>query len=340
MSFVPIALRDIAPEYTPWLWKDFLPVGVLALLDGDPGLGKSLIAIDLAARLSRCRPMPDQESGWTQPVNSVILSGDDNLMRSMRPRAEAAGADLERIFTFRTPLLLPQHCDSLCTLIDRHAIRLVVMDPLSDFLDPKVAMNVERSVRDALKPLAQLASRSKCTFLMIRHLTKSSTARSAYRGLGSMSIAGVTRAGVYVTRNPDEEWCTLSATKSNLGAMAAPLRYRVASSPDGQPCIEWLGPVERPAAAANPPPLQEVERAADWLRRYLEPGPKPTSEIYRAATEAQISQSTLYRARRHLGLESASHWHPERHARIWTWMLATPASQALTFERVGRHNSH
>src|SRR5262249_498759 len=32
---------DVRPRPAAWLWRDWLPLGKLAILDGDPGLGKS-----------------------------------------------------------------------------------------------------------------------------------------------------------------------------------------------------------------------------------------------------------------------------------------------------------
>src|SRR5262245_45815399 len=57
-----------------WLWPNRLPLGKLAILDGDPGLGKSLIALDLCARLSTGREFPDGSPGPTAAA-SIILNG-------------------------------------------------------------------------------------------------------------------------------------------------------------------------------------------------------------------------------------------------------------------------
>jgi hypothetical protein len=42
-----------------WLWPGYLASERLTLLDGDPGLGKSLVALDLAARLATGRGFPE-----------------------------------------------------------------------------------------------------------------------------------------------------------------------------------------------------------------------------------------------------------------------------------------
>ena len=45
-------LSEVQPEEVEWLWPGRLPLGKLAVLDGDPGLGKSVVTLDLAARVS------------------------------------------------------------------------------------------------------------------------------------------------------------------------------------------------------------------------------------------------------------------------------------------------
>lgn len=51
-------LSDVVPEEVKWLWEGRIPYGKLTILDGDPGLGKSTLSLDLAARVSSGREMP------------------------------------------------------------------------------------------------------------------------------------------------------------------------------------------------------------------------------------------------------------------------------------------
>jgi putative DNA primase/helicase len=53
---------DITVTPTQWLWTGYLAEGALAILDGDPGQGKSMLTLDLAARLSTGRAWPDDQS--------------------------------------------------------------------------------------------------------------------------------------------------------------------------------------------------------------------------------------------------------------------------------------
>src|SRR5687768_16229862 len=87
---------DIRPAVIDWLWPGYLARGKLATLDGDPAVGKSLLTIDLAARLGRGGPLPDG-SAVRRPFTTLLLSAEDDPADTVRPRAEAAGADLDRL---------------------------------------------------------------------------------------------------------------------------------------------------------------------------------------------------------------------------------------------------
>ena len=72
-----------------WLWRPYLACGKLALLDGDPGAGKSLLTADLAARLTHGGRIP--YGSWRRrKANVLFLNGEDALDDTLRPRLDAA----------------------------------------------------------------------------------------------------------------------------------------------------------------------------------------------------------------------------------------------------------
>ncbi|HLK10047.1 MAG TPA: AAA family ATPase [Candidatus Binatia bacterium] len=90
-----VRLTDVQPEEVVWLWKDRIPCGKLTLLEGDPDDGKSTVAYDVAARVSAGRAMP-LDNTPRDPAGVIILSAEDGLADTIRPRLEAADADLDR----------------------------------------------------------------------------------------------------------------------------------------------------------------------------------------------------------------------------------------------------
>src|SRR6266566_9313517 len=95
-TLVTCPLADVPPEAVSWLWPGRIPFGKLTMLDGDPGLGKSLVTLDLAARVSTGRPMPEEATG-SEPASVVILTAEDGLGDTVRPRLDALGADTTKI---------------------------------------------------------------------------------------------------------------------------------------------------------------------------------------------------------------------------------------------------
>src|SRR5712691_6250135 len=95
-----ILLSDIKSEQLHWLWEKRIPRGKLTILDGDPGLGKSLLTLDLAARITTGRPMPDGTPGVQGSV--VLIAPEDGAADTIKPRVEAAGGDPShiRLLTF------------------------------------------------------------------------------------------------------------------------------------------------------------------------------------------------------------------------------------------------
>src|SRR5215217_3086248 len=93
-------LPEVEPERVEWLWPGRLPLGKLAVLDGDPGLGKSALTLDVAARVSAGLELPD--GGRCGPAGVVLLSAEDGLADTIKPRLDAAGADTERIVALST----------------------------------------------------------------------------------------------------------------------------------------------------------------------------------------------------------------------------------------------
>jgi hypothetical protein len=85
-------ISQLTPRPVTWLWLNQLALGKLAILDGDPGLGKSLLTLDLCARLSTGRPFPDGSPG-PGVSNALVLNAEDSAADTIRPRLQALGAD-------------------------------------------------------------------------------------------------------------------------------------------------------------------------------------------------------------------------------------------------------
>ena len=161
---------DVRPRPAAWLWRSWLPLGKLAILDGDPGLGKSTLLFDLAARVSSNGIMPDGAQGVSG--NVIILNAEDDPAETIRPRLAAAGANLERVFHLgevnagsrRRRAQIPDDVPLLGRLIAEQDARLLIVDPLLASLAGADA-NCDQHIRRVLQQISTMAQQHGCTVI-------------------------------------------------------------------------------------------------------------------------------------------------------------------------------
>jgi hypothetical protein len=333
MSFASEIVQPVSQltaQSVSWLWQGRLAVGRTSIGDGDPEIGKSLVTLDLSARVSTGRPFPDGTGGG-EPRNVVILNGEDTEEDSVAPRLRALGADLDRVFVFKKeyldqvgPLCLPTHSLVLERAVRETRAALAILDPLTAFLHPSVQISVDTSVRRALAPLRTLARCHGCHVMAVRHLNKSGHFRSMYRGGGSIGILAACRSAFLFARDPFDPLCVVMAHLKNNDAPRAPsLTYRIVAHGSGFPIVEWLG--ESPhtadqllAFAGRKPALPGArDRARDFLFAFLDEGPKTTLEIWPAATRIGLSKRTLQHVSRKMKIRAETVWNGTRTVTYW-----------------------
>ncbi len=248
-----LLLSQVETQEVHWLWDKHLPLGKITLLDGDPGMGKSLLALNLAARVSSGLPMPDGTPG--QQGGVILIAPEDGAADTLKPRLEAAGGDPSRILLLNTvqgldakkmqvvdrPFSLSQDLELLEQAIKQTNALLVVLDPLMAVLGHNVDSSRDQDIRAVFTPLAQLAERTGCAILLIRHLKKGPSHNALYRGAGSIGIIAAARTGLLVAQDPyDEHKRILATTKNNLSQKAPHLSYQIGENESGIPSIQWL----------------------------------------------------------------------------------------------------
>lgn len=337
-------LSDVDPERVEWLWPGRFPTGKLVLLDGDPSLGKSTLALTFAAHVSTGKPWPDDESCSLGDV--IVMSAEDGLADTIRPRLDAAEGDPARVHAltavptvtedgevrYRPPTLADT--TYLRRAIKQTRARLLIVDVLMAYLPGKVDSHRDQDVRTVLHQLAAVADEARCTVLLLRHLNKASGGNPLYRGGGSIGIVGAARAGFLVAKDPeDDARQVLACTKSNLAATPPSLTYTVVADPDTQAArIEWGGSSPHAAAALLADPGSDDERserdeAAEWLTAYLidegRAGVAKAGEVIKAAARDGIPKTTLTRARKRAGVTTEK----AGFGGGWLWRIREPVDQ-------------
>lgn len=322
-----------------WLWTDRIALGTLALLGGREGIGKSTVAYQLAADLTRGL-LPGVGLGIPRAV--IVAATEDSWEHTIVPRLMAAGADLQHVYRvevhtydgFVTGLNLPRDLVALENAVKDVQAALILLDPLMSRLDSKLDTHKDAEVRQALEPLVSIANRSGAAILGLIHLNKSVSNDPLTMLMGSRAFAAVARAVLFCMIDPDDETSrVLGQPKNNLGRTDLPtLTFRIVSAhvADTDDGPVWTGRVDW--QAETPRSLSEMmeaasegaenrtatQEAADWLHDWLtsQGGSDDSASIKREGAKAGHSQDSLKRARRRIGALSTSEGFP-RHT-FWT----------------------
>ncbi len=310
---VLVQLSRVQREAVRWLWQNRIPLGRLTGVVGDPGVGKSWLTLALASAVTTGAGLPGQESSC-EPGKFLLLTAEDGLADTVRPRMEDMGADLEQVTVLtavrdakgneRHPSLLAD-IPSIDSVLAGGGYKLVIIDPLNAYLGVSLDTHRDAALRSALTPLAALAERQGVAVLFVHHLTKGQRDRAIYRLQGNIAVVAASRVVHLVGVNPDDETDRVFATiKNNLAPIPPSLAFEIT---DGR--FLWRGESSVTEAALLRGDEDDGERtaqdeAAEFLRIILGNGPVEAKQVQREAREAGISERTLKRAKAALGVKS------------------------------------
>ncbi len=297
-----VCAADHPAQPVEWLWPGRIPLGKVTLLAGDPGLGKSLLALDLAARVTRALPFPETPTNFassattntTNPPNHpacvfatsnsdlppsplplppsqlpgsvLILSASDTLSDTIRPRLDAAGADPDRVFLLPAIQDLRHDFGKLREAVESLPdCRLIIIDPISAYVGPSDA-HFHTVVRRVLEPLAALATRKSLAILAITHLNKSDGA-AIQRAAGSMGFVSSARTIWTLARDHQDPTRTLLfPLKNNLAPTTCGLAFTITTTPISpshlNPEPRTLNPPFAPRLLWDPNPVTISPREA------------------------------------------------------------------------------
>ncbi len=326
-----IRLSDVKARPIQWLWPGLIARGKVSIIAGHPGLGKSQITASLAGIVTMGKRWP--VSGERTPAGRVIfLCGEDDIADTIRPRCEAASADLSRIEVvqpFQEPegiryFSLKADTERLAEKLDESGdVALVVIDPISAYL---AGTDTHRNadVRSVLHPLGDVAARYGAAIVAVDHLSKNQNNSALMRVNGSVGFTGMARSVLLVTTDKnDPERRLLVTAKNNLAPDQLSLGFRVigVTVSDGikTSVIAWES--ESADITADEAMTTEeggkdsaVDDAVGFLRTTLAGGPMRSSKLQREARDAGHAWRTVQRA----GKDLADCY---RDRDSWYWLL-------------------
>lgn len=304
-----IDLDTIDPKEIDWLWEPFIPFSMITIMEGDPGVGKSFLAMQLAAQISIGGELPKGQKLDRGRV--LYLSAEDDAAYTIRPRIDAMGGDPTRIRVQGDFLSLDKDgLEALMREVKRKPPDLLILDPLFAYVPSSQDMYKPNVIRQLLSFLKDIAEAGDTAVLIVRHLTKAKHDKAIYRGGGSMDVIGAARSAFLVCEHPNDSSTKLVVhIKHNIAVRGPTQSYEICSEDGGMATLNWLGPSDITiddliSSEGGSPPISALEEATQFLRVFLKNGPEPTTKVEKEAAARDISEKTLERARRTLRVAS------------------------------------
>ena len=322
---------QIRPKRVPWFWRHWLPGGFVGLLGGHPGIGKSTVLVDLAARISRGEVMPDDSAG-PEAGMVMLLSGEDSHEHTVIPRLMAAEANLKNVIVEAQvgvptvsdddeqhleaePFNFEAHRDLLEEAMTEHPIQLVILDPLTLFIGDNDRKSYSK-VYAAMLPLIEFAARHEVAVIGNTHLNKGKDMTAMQRIMDSTGLVAAPRF-LWMAAQDKDGYSMLWVEKSNLGPKPPGLHFEIEPVEVSLPPtkkrpqetfettrVKWLGEADRQGGEiieSEGRPKREREEVKDYLLRVLKDGAVLAKEVQKGTT---ISKRTLDTAKVELGIRS------------------------------------
>lgn len=257
---VPVSVADVLTHPAPpprFVWDGYAPRGVVTLLGAHGGVGKSTVALMLAAAVATGRPLFSVDTERS-PVLFVSL---EDAAATVRHRLAwickawaiepAELADLRIVDGTANPeLFAAERRDGGETTAAYAELRtlatgagLVVIDNASDAYGADEIQR--RQVRAFIRALAEIAKANDAAVLLLAHVDKATSKQRKAEGgegySGSTAWNNSVRSRLFMTRD-ESGALTLEHQKSNFGPMREPLTLEWPT--DGLPCVvQALSPV-------------------------------------------------------------------------------------------------
>ena len=236
---VPVMkMSEVEETVVQWLWYPFIPFGKVTLIQGNPGKGKTWIAMAIAAYCTNGKELPNALP--IEPFNVLYQTAEDGIADTIKPRLAKCGADMTRVrFINEDEKQLSMTDDRIEKAIRQNNVRLMIMDPIQAYLGANVDMNRANEIRPLFRHLSTIAERTGCAIVLIGHLNKSSGSQSDYRSLGSIDIAAAVRSILFVEKvekEKEQDIRVVYQQKDSLAKKENPVAFSL-----GEEGLKWLG---------------------------------------------------------------------------------------------------
>lgn len=311
-----INMADVEAVAVKWLWKPYIPLGKITIIQGDPGEGKTTLALSIAAALTQGEKLPNEAESQA-PMNVIYQTAEDGLADTIKPRLEAVNADCTRVLVIdESKEELSMTDERIEKAIQQTGAKLIILDPIQAYIGANVDMHRANEIRPVMSKLGRIAEEYGCAVVLIGHMNKAAGQKSSYRGLGSIDITAVARSVLIVGKMRDSpSKRIMTQAKSSLAPVGKSLLFEI----NENSALEWKGEVDITAEQFlenGGAELSKLEIATEFLLETLKNGKVSQKEIAAAASDYDFSARTLNEAKKNLKVLSI------KADNKWYWKLS------------------
>lgn len=326
-----------------WLWKGKFARGKVSMLAGHPGLGKTQITSSMAAIVTTGGSWP-VDNTICEKGNVILFSAEDDAEDTIRPRLEAAGADLDCVFILDAvlddhgkprPFNMIYDLQRLSEMLEHIGnVALIVIDPITAYLGGADS-HKNADIRALLSPLADLAAKHGSAIVCVTHLNKSGGGEALLRITGSLAFVAAARAAYLVVKDQENSSRRLFLPiKNNVGNDQSGLAFTLEPHllPDNIETsrVRWeseavlISADDAMTNSVEPEDRSALEGAKEFLSDLLSQGAVSSVQVRSEAKEAGHAWPTVRRAQKALGVKS----HKDGMQGPWLWSLPSNAEDA------------
>jgi|GEM_PF-1085713 len=309
-------LSEVEPEKIAYLVYPYIPLGKLTVMGGYQGGGKTWLSLKIAAAISIGENFLDPDNPFVEHEAGMVvyMSRENGMADVVRPRLDKMDVNLDNIITIieeddngnYNPISLSDR--RIEAVIEEYRPKLLILDPLQSYLGDDIDMHRANTVRPVFDMVSRIAEKYNCAVLIIAHLNKMTGMSAQDRILGTTDITAAARSVLIVGRDPDDpDRIVMAQSKASNTPIGVSIAFRIDDKNgvimDGEVDLGADDIVGKQATGRNKPSVT-LEEAKEFLAEIMNrEGFAKSNDITKAAEEKGVSQTTLYRAKKELGLK-------------------------------------
>ena len=302
-----ISFDEVEETDTTWLYCPYVPRGKVTVVGAYPGTGKTFLLCYMSACVSTGRQFFNVSPFTAAPENVLFITSEDGLGDTLKRRLRLCGADMKKVFSITDTSDIVFDNPIIEEYIRQVHPALLIFDPFQSYIGENVDVNAANKTRAKLNHLVNLAEKYNVAIVLICHFNKNSKGDSITRILGSTDIVGVARSYLALGNVPDTENTKyMSHEKSSLEKRGNTILFEINPEQGG---IRYLGEstlsmddyISR-GHESKRKTAPALEEAKEFLKAQMPNGKRSAAEIKRLADANHITDSTLRRAQKELGI--------------------------------------